>query len=73
LAKLVADRPSTAFVGNWGILESIAHISEQHGFGTTIAARLFMGKKKLTKTKLEVPLSKKDTEPIIDSQWESLR
>jgi hypothetical protein len=73
LAKLEAEKPSTAFIGNWGILESVAYLSETNGFGTSISARLFMGKKKTSKSKVDIPLSKKDTPDVIARQWELLR
>lgn len=49
LLKLHAERPSTAAVGNWGIIEVTQRLSEKLGLGSYVAARLFMGKKKVTK------------------------
>lgn len=48
-------------------------LSERHGYGTQVSARLFMGKKLTAKTKIDVALSKKDKEPVISSQWETLK
>jgi hypothetical protein len=73
LAKLNAERPSTAAVGNWGILDVTQRLSEGHGLGSQVSARLFMGKKKTPKSKIEVPLSRKDSEEIVRSQWDALR
>lgn len=73
LTKLNAEKPSTAVIGNWGILDSIKTLSEEKGFGTQISARLFMGKKKTAKTKLDFPLSKKDESDTIVDQWNGLR
>ena len=73
LVKLNNDRPSTAAVGNWGILEVTQRLSELYNLGSYVSARLFMGKKKTVKSKIDVPLSKKDTELVIRGQWDTLR
>lgn len=73
LIKLEAERPSTAFIGNWGILDAVTHLSDTKGLGTLVSARLFMGKRKTAKSKIDVPLSKKDTNDVVDQQWETLR
>ena len=73
LIKLNAERPSTASIGNWGILEVTQRLSEAHGLGSQVSARLFMGKKKTSKSKVDVGLSRKDTEDAIKSQWDALR
>ena len=73
LAKLNQERPSTAAVGNWGIIDATKRLSESYALGSYVTTRLFMGKKKTTKSKIDVPLSRKDTEEIIQSQWDSLR
>lgn len=73
LTKLNAERPSTAAVGNWGILDVTMRLSEGHGLGSQVSARLFMGKKKTPKSKIEVPLSRKDTEETVRNQWDALR
>ncbi len=73
LAKLTSSKPNTAAIGNWGILEGVRLLSESKGMGTYVSARLFMGKKKFAKTKVDVPLSFKDSEDVITSQWETLR
>lgn len=41
--------------------------------GTTISARLFMGKKKTSKSKVDVPLSRKDSDATIANQWDTLK
>eukprot|EP01032_Pedospumella_encystans_P023786 gene23786-26919_t len=73
LVKLNNERPSTAAVGNWGILEVTQRLSELYNLGSYVSARLFMGKKKTIKSKIDVPLSKKDTEQVIRGQWDTLR
>lgn len=74
LVKLRADKPSTAAIGNWGILEAVERQCESTGLGSsTVIARLFMGKKKSSKSKVDVPLLKKDNESVIQSQWDALR
>ncbi len=77
LVKLCAEKASTAVIGNWGILEAVTYISEQFdgqldGY-PQITAKVFMGKKKTSKSKLEVAVSKKDTEVQIQQQWDMLR
>lgn len=73
LAKLTSDRPSTAAIGNWGILDVTQRLSEAHGLGSQVTARLFMGRKKTAKSKLDVPLSRKDGPEEVRAQWEALR
>jgi hypothetical protein len=73
LAKLNSERPSTAAVGNWGILEVMQRLSEGHGLGSQLAGRLFMGRKKTVKSKVDVPLSRKDGPEEVRAQWEALR
>lgn len=41
--------------------------------GSTINARLFMGKKKTSKSKVDVPLSRKDSDATIAKQWDELK
>jgi hypothetical protein len=73
LIKLNAERPSTAAVGNWGILDATRRLSERCAFGTSISARLFMGRRKTSKSKIDFALSTKDTEATIRDQWDALR
>lgn len=73
LLKLTSERPSTAAVGNWGIVEVTQRLSEKLGLGSYVSARLFMGKKKTAKSKIDVALSRKDDEGTMRSQWEALR
>jgi hypothetical protein len=73
LRKLLAQKSSTAAVGNWGILCCVQRLSEWGNLGTCMKARLFMGKKRYAKTKLEVVLSKKDESDDIQKQWEALK
>eukprot|EP01033_Poteriospumella_lacustris_P006589 gene6589-4747_t len=73
LLKLGGDKPTTAAIGNWGILEAVSRLSEGNMLGTTISARLFMGKKKTSKSKVDVPLSRKDSDATIANQWDTLK
>jgi hypothetical protein len=73
ILKLQGDKPTTAPIGNWGILSAIHQISEQFGYGSYIQGRLFMGKKKTKSTKLDIALSLKDNEETIQQQWQALK
>ena len=73
LKKLQQERPSTAAIGNWAILLGFQRMAEFAELGSRVSARLFMGKKKSVKQKLEVPLSIRDNEELIQSQWDSLK
>jgi hypothetical protein len=74
---LAAERPSTAAIGNWGILQGVtkmsAELSEPSLGKDGVQARLFLGKKKLAKSKIDVAVSRKDDDAAIQSQWDSLR
>lgn len=71
LAKLNQEKPSTAAIGNWGILQATRKLSEYHSLGTSIEATLFMGKSK--SVKLEHVLSKADSDGAIAAHWDYLR
>lgn len=71
--KLLSSKPSTAVIGNWGILQVAERISDWAGLGSTFQSRLFMGKRRAGKQKLEVSLSKSDSIEIIQTQWEALK
>ena len=43
------------------------------GLGTNLQARLFMGKRRTAKTKLDVTLSRKDDAEMITNQWDALK
>jgi len=76
LKRLSAMRPSTAAIGNWGILQGVARMADTHSspcIGTGVTCRLFMGKKPAGKVTLPVPLSRKDGDDDIDYQWNSFR
>lgn len=70
LIRLSLTKPSTASIGNWGIIQAFEKLSEKYSLGTMIYAYSLMGKSKL---KIEVPLSIKDSESTINSQWDKLR
>lgn len=68
-------KPSTAPIGNWGILSGVQHIVEITAMVSShITAKPFMGKGAMgPKNKIEVPLSRKDTPDKISTQWDALR
>ena len=73
LKKICAPRPSTALIGNWGIQQAVERLSELAGLGSTVRARLFMGKAKTAKSKLDAPLTRADGADAITAQWDRLR
>mmetsp|Transcript_18048 Transcript_18048/g.30318 ORF Transcript_18048/g.30318 Transcript_18048/m.30318 type:complete len:502 (+) Transcript_18048:29-1534(+) len=73
LIKLNANKPSTAAIGNWGILDVTKRLSEEYSLGSYINARLFMGKKKTSKSKIDIAISSSDSPETITSQWDALR
>lgn len=73
LKKLRQERPSTASIGNWAIILGIQRMAEYAELGSRIQARLFMGKKRSIKQKIEIPISVRDSEEIIEQQWNSLK
>jgi len=73
LAKLRASKPSTAPIGNWAVLQGVQRLSEWTSFGTLLSCRLFMGKRSNPKQKLDVSLSRRDSDEVIKSQWDTLK
>lgn len=73
LAKLNRSKASTAAIGNWGIMDVVTRLSEARGAGSYVSARLFMGRKKTAKSKVDVGLSAKDDEATVTAQWNTLR
>eukprot|EP00605_Chrysophyceae_sp_TOSAG23-4_P001902 GSChrysophyteH1.ASY1.ANO1.2100.1 assembled CDS len=75
LKKLCAERPSTAPIGNWGILQVVRRMSEEASpsLGSEVNCKLFMGKKTVGKSKLAVACSRKDTDDDIEHQWSTIR
>ena len=73
LRKLSQKHPSTAAIGNWGIISVVQKLSEASGLGTCIQARLFMGKAKSQKVKIDIRISSKDSGIVVQSQWDALR
>ena len=73
LKKIMAPRPSTAPIGNWGIQQGVERLSVLAGLGSTVHARLFMGKAKSKLTKMDVLLSGGDSETVQAQQWDKLR
>jgi len=71
LKKIVQERPSTAPIGNWGIQQGVERLSDL--FKCQVTARLFMGKAKTSKSKLDAPLSRSDGPSDITAQWDKLR
>jgi len=73
LRKLLASKPSTAAIGNWGILSGVQRLAEWGALGTCLKAKLFMGRKRSKKTNVEVVLSKKDDAKTVQQQWDALK
>ncbi|KAJ1407969.1 hypothetical protein B484DRAFT_337098 [Ochromonadaceae sp. CCMP2298] len=73
LLKLNQERPSTASIGNWGILDVTKRLSEAHSLGSYVTARLFMGRRKSSKSKIDVPLARGDSADTVTAQWDALR
>jgi len=73
LKKICAARPSTALIGNWGILQGVERLGELSGLGSAVRARLYMGKAKTTKSKLDVSLARGDSAEVVKTQWDMLR
>ena len=67
--------PSTASIGNWGIISGIQKLNLWADLGSSaIQVRLFMGKStKIKGTKLDNPLSRNDSYSTVLKQWDSLR
>ena len=75
LRKLSDEKlPSTAPIGNQGILEGCRLLSEACGFGASgITASLFMGIKRGVKSTLTIAISLSDNKKTISLQWDCLR
>lgn len=75
LIKLRAAKPSTTSIGNWGLLLAVDRLNSEanSSLSDSFSIRLFMGKKKTAKSKIDVALAKKDNEDAIRSQWDALR
>lgn len=75
LRKLQQSKPSTAAIGNWGIMSAVTRLSQVSGLGDNVSARLFMGKKNTPRTKIDRPLLKKERNmaDVIQSHWDALR
>lgn len=73
LAKLNRAKSSTAAIGNWGVMDVTARLSEAKNTGSYVSCRLFMGQKKTAKSKVDVAVSAKDDEAAITAQWDALK
>ncbi len=76
IKRLAAERPSTAPIGNWGILQVVRRMSEEQtepSLGSGVSCKLFMGKKTVGKSKMAIPLTRKDEDEDIEQQWSTLR
>eukprot|EP01039_Chlorochromonas_danica_P005651 gene5651-6233_t len=73
LLKLRSAKPSTASIGNWGLLLAVDRLNSDYCTNDTLTIRLFMGKKKSSKSKVDVGLSVKDSDDVIRKQWDELR
>jgi hypothetical protein len=73
LKKLLQDKPNTAAVGNWAVLQVVSKAAEWMNLGSLLRARLFMGVKVLKKSIIDVPISKRDSNDEVSAQWAALR
>lgn len=75
LRKLEADKPSTACIGNWGILAGVQQLLELTDIGSAcLSAKLFMGKGLAgPRCKVQVPLARRDSCQQVTVQWNALR
>jgi len=72
--KLCGESPSTAAFGNWGVIEAIRRLSNQNGeCYSPLKASLFAGHARTSKSKLPIPITRKDSEQVIENQWALLR
>lgn len=66
--------PSTASIGNWGIISSVQRLNEWGDLGSSaLQVQLFMGKSKTKGSKIEHVLSSKDKPETVQKQWDALR
>ena len=72
LKKLRGERPNTAAIGNWAVQSAVLRINEITGCDS-LAFRLFMGKRKSPKQRLDVSITRKDSEDAIRGQWDALK
>jgi len=72
MRKITAVKASTAAVGNWGILQVTERLSEWMGLGTGVSPRLFMGKRRTPKTKIDAAVAWKDDTDAVTAQWATL-
>ena len=65
--------PSTASIGNWGIISGVSKLNEWGNLGTSVHVRLFMGKSKSKSAKIDVQIKSSDSKETVWKQWDSLR
>ncbi|CAM9544318.1 unnamed protein product [Scytosiphon promiscuus] len=74
LEKLCAARPSTAAIGNLGLISTVRHLDQTVPGTAEVTCRLFMGKGAgQPSSRLQVPLSHRDDEAAKAKQWAALR
>jgi hypothetical protein len=77
ILKLEAEFPSTAPIGNWGIVSGVSEFRKKNNLDSChINAKSLLAKKCGVKMKsnnsVEMLVSKKDTESVITTQWKTL-
>lgn len=68
--------PNTAPIGNVSAIQAVEQTADLAGFGTFLKGKLFMGKRtgtSLKTSRMDVPLSTRDDEELITSQWNALK
>lgn len=65
--------PSTAPIGNLGVMEAVQNLTEAANIAPAIEIRLFMGARRGTKSKLAIAVSHSDDAAAISQQWDVFR
>ena len=70
LEKLTGAKPNTAAFGNWGILDGVRRLNDQHE-DVSLRGSLLLGKK-MKGSKVQLPLTSKDDDATKTKQWRLL-
>jgi len=68
--RLRVERPHTGEIGSWGVKQAVTDLSTERGC-EPLSAQVLMGLK--SGPKVEVPVSKNDTDDVIEKQWSALK
>lgn len=70
--KLGERSPSTAAIGNQAVLGGVRLLTEVANLGQVVEAKLFMGVKRGSKSKLTVSVTLTDSTGTIKTQWDAV-